>query len=368
MSGAATFQILTVPGPANKAKRSAVGSLLVAIAVVFLTLFIVLPIANVFTQALSNGFAAYWQVFFPPTADSTAHLTMFEKHRLLAAADQAAHTWSAIRMSCAIAAIVVPLNIIFGLGAAWALTKFRFRGRVLLLTLIDLPFSISPVIAGLIFVLWFGRGGIFGAWGTQVTWPDPTSLTWQGFSGHWWPFTFTNSYSGIIFTPLSMVIATAFVTFPFVARSLIPLMDSQGSDEELAALSLGAGGWRTFRTVTLGNIKWGLLYGAILCTARAFGEFGAVSVVSGHIDSNDTIPLRVEKLWDGYNMQAAFSVATLLALLAVATLIIKAAVEFKTKHAEAAAKAAKEVEPDEHRSSADQQELRLVPSAEGRKP
>ncbi len=338
MSRAATLQIRAAAAP-PKAKRSAVGRLLVAAAVIFLTLFIVLPIANVFTQALSNGFAAYWQVFFPPATDPAAHLTLFEKHQL---ADQAAHTWSAIRMSCGIAAVVVPLNIVFGLVAAWAVTKFRFRGRVLLVTLIDLPFSISPVIAGLVFVLWFGRGGIFGDWGTRITWPDPASLSWQGFSGHWWPFTFANSYTGIIFTPLAMVIATAFVTFPFVARALIPLMDSQGSDEELAALSLGASGWRTFRTVTLANIRWALLYGAILCTARAFGEFGAVSVVSGHIDSNDTIPLRVEKLWDGYNMQAAFSVATLLALLAVATLIIKAAVEFKTGHDEAAASAAKE--------------------------
>ncbi len=333
------------PVAAHKAKRSAVGRLLVGAAVVFLALFIVLPVANVFTQAISNGLAAYWHVFFPPPVDATAHLTALQRHRQVAAIDQARLNWNSIRMSCGIAGIVVPVNMIFGLAAAWAITKFRFRGRVVLLTLIDLPFSISPVIAGLIFVLLFGRGGIFGDWGTNVTWPDPTSLTWQGFSGHWWPFGFSNSFTGIIFTPLAMVIATAFITFPFVARSLIPLMDTQGSDEELAALSLGAGGWRTFSTVTLPNIRWALLYGAILCTARAFGEFGAVSVVSGHIDTNDTIPLRVEKLWDGYNMQGAFSVATLLALLAVATLVIKATVEFKTKHAEVATTAAKEVKP-----------------------
>ncbi|MDR3409281.1 MAG: ABC transporter permease subunit [Methylovirgula sp.] len=371
MSSASILQTAVKPAAAPKAKRSLVGRLLVAVAVLFLALFIVLPVANVFTQALANGFAAYWHVFFPPPPGPATHLTFFEKHRLLAATDQAERTWSAIRMSCGVAAIVVPLNIVFGLAAAWAITKFRFRGRVLLLSLIDLPFSISPVIAGLIFVLWFGRGGIFGDWGTNVTWPDPTSLTWQGFSGHWWPFTFANSYTGIIFTPLAIVIATAFVTFPFVARSLIPLMDTQGSDEELAALSLGASGWRTFWKVTVPNIRWGLLYGAILCTARTFGEFGAVSVVSGHIDSNDTIPLRVEKLWDGYNMQGAFAVSTLLALLAVVTLVIKAAVEFKTKQAEAAATAASavnEVKLDEHRSSSDQQELRLVPSAEGREP
>lgn len=368
MSGAAALQTQIVAAAAPKVQRSLTGRVLIAVAVLFLILFIVLPVANVFTQALSNGLAAYWHVFFPPAVDLAAHLTIFEKHKQFAAVRQAADTWSAIRMSCGVAAVVVPLNIVFGIAAAWAITKFRFRGRVLLLTLIDLPFSISPVIAGLIFVLLFGRGGIAGDWATNVTWPDPTSLAWQGFSGHAWPLTFTNTYTGIIFTPLAIVLATTFVTFPLVARSLIPLMDAQGSDEELAALSLGAGGWRTFWTVTLPNIRWGLLYGAILCTARTFGEFGAVSVVSGHIDSNDTIPLRVEKLWDGYDMQAAFSVSTLLALLAVVTLIIKTAVEFKTKRAEAAATAVQEVKPDEHRSTPDQQDLRLVPSAEGRKP
>lgn len=368
MSGTPVLQAKSVATGSRLVKRSPTGRLLVAIALIFLTLFIVLPVANVFSQALSNGIDAYWHVFFPPHADPAAHLTIFEKHRQVAATRQAADTWSAIRMSCVVAAIVVPLNMIFGLAAAWAVTKFRFRGRVFLLTLIDLPFSISPVIAGLVFVLLLGRGGIFGAWGTNFNWPDPTSLTWQGFAGHWWPFAFTNSFTGIIFTPLAIVIATAFVTFPFVARSLIPLMDAQGTDEELAALSLGAGGWRTFFAVTLPNIRWGLLYGAILCTARTFGEFGAVSVVSGHIDSNDTIPLRVEKLWDGYDMQGAFSVSTLLALLAVVTLIIKAAVEFKARHAEPAPAIVQEGKPDEYRSPPDQQDLRLVPSLEARKP
>jgi sulfate transport system permease protein len=368
MSGAPILQTHSALARTDKAKRGLVGRLLVAVAVLFLTLFIVLPVANVFTQALSNGVAAYWHVFFPPAVDPATHLTIFERHKQVAAVRQAADTWNAIRLSCAVAAIVVPLNIVFGIAAAWAITKFRFRGRLLLLTLIDLPFSISPVIAGLVFVLLFGRGGVVGNWATNVTWPDPSSLTWQGFSSHLWPFAFTNSYTGIIFTPIAIVLATSFVTFPFVARSLIPLMDAQGSDEELAALSLGASGWRTFWTVTLPNIRWGLLYGAILCTARAFGEFGAVSVVSGHIDSNDTIPLRVEKLWDGYDMQAAFAVSTLLALLAAVTLIIKAAVEIRTKHTEAAATAAHEVKPDEHRSTPDQQDLRLVSSAEGRKP
>ncbi|MEJ0052815.1 MAG: ABC transporter permease subunit [Methylovirgula sp.] len=368
MSGAPILQTHTAPARSNKAERSVTGRVLVTAAVLFLTLFIVLPVTNVFTQALSNGVAAYWHVFFPPAVDPAAHLTIFQRHRQVAAVRQAADTWNAIRLSCGVAAIVVPLNIIFGIAAAWAITKFRFRGRLLLLTLIDLPFSISPVIAGLVFVLLFGRGGVVGDWATNVTWPDPTSLTWQGFSGHWWPFAFANTYTGIIFTPVAIVLATSFVTFPFVARSLIPLMDAQGSDEELAALSLGASGWRTFWTVTLPNIRWGLLYGAILCTARAFGEFGAVSVVSGHIDSNDTIPLRVEKLWDGYDMQGAFAVSTLLALLAVVTLIIKAAVEIRTKHTETAAAAVHEVKPDEYRSPPDQQDLRLVPSAEGRKP
>ncbi|MCL2384881.1 MAG: ABC transporter permease subunit, partial [Alphaproteobacteria bacterium] len=209
----------------------------------------------------------------------------------------------------------------------WAVTKFRFRGRTLLISLIDLPFSVSPVIAGLIYVLLLGRNGVFGDWATTLTWPDPFSLQWRGFSESWWPVTFTNSYTGIIFTPLAIVLASIFVTFPFVARSLITLMETQGSDEEVAALSLGASGWRTFWKITLPNVKWGLLYGVILSTARAFGEFGAVSVVSGHIDSNDTMPLRIEKLWNEYNNQAAFSVASLLALLAVVTLIVQLVVD-----------------------------------------
>jgi sulfate transport system permease protein len=337
----------------HRAKRSPVGRLLVGVTVLFLTLFVVLPIANVFTQALSNGLAAYWHVFFPRPLDPDAHLTIFENHRQLMTTRQAEETWHAITMSCWVVAIVVPLNIVFGVAAAWAITKFRFRGRVFLLTVIDLPFSISPVIAGLMFVLLFGRGGIAGDWATNVIWPDPTSLTWRGFSAQWWPFAFSDSFVGIIFTPAAIVLATAFVTFPFVLRSLVPLMDSQGADEELASLSLGACGWRTFWHVTLPNIRWGLLYGAILCTARAFGEFGAVSVVSGHIDANDTIPLRVEKLWDGYDMQAAFSVSTLLALLAVVTLIIKAAVEMKARNTKAVATAAPEVPSNEYRSTRD---------------
>lgn len=283
MAEASVPKTEALAAPAGK-KRSPVGLLLVAGTILFLTLFVVLPIANVFSEALSKGIGAYVNTFYVPKPEPGASLSLSEKHRLAMQMGQAERTWSAIRMSCAIAAIVVPLNIIFGLAAAWAITKFRFKGRVFLITLIDLPFSISPVIAGLVFVLLFGRTGIFGDWATNLTWPDPTSLSWQGFAGHGWPFAFTRTYSGVIFTPLAIVLATIFVTFPFVARSLIPLMDVQGSEEELAALSLGASGWRTFRTVTLGNIKWALLYGTILCTARAFGEFGAVSVVSGHID------------------------------------------------------------------------------------
>ncbi|HKH82040.1 MAG TPA: ABC transporter permease subunit, partial [Methylovirgula sp.] len=209
---------------------------------------------------------------------------------------------------------------------------------------------------------------IFGDSATGWTWPDPTSLTWQGFTGPWWPLSFARTYTGIMFTPLAIVLASIFVTFPFVARSLIPLMDVQGSEEELAALSLGASGWRTFRTVTLANVKWALLYGAILCTARAFGEFGAVSVVSGHIDFNDTMPLRIEKLWNEYDTQAAFSVATLLAGLAVLTLIIKSAVEWKTNRTQIAEPLELEMTSDEHRSAGGEQVLRLLPGSQGREP
>ncbi len=187
MSGAPILQTQSAPARPSKAERSVTGRVLVTVTVLFLTLFIVLPVANVFTQALSNGVTAYWHVFFPPAVDPAAHLTIFQKHRQVIAVRQAADTWNAIRLSCGVAAIVVPLNMIFGIAAAWAITKFRFRGRVLLLTLIDLPFSISPVIAGLVFVLLFGRGGVVGDWATNLTWPDPTSLTWQGFSGHGGP-------------------------------------------------------------------------------------------------------------------------------------------------------------------------------------
>ena len=304
--------------------------LLIACTVLFLAIFIVVPVANVFHQAFSKGVASYTAAFTGPGDDVPK--TLLEKRRAGAKRAQAEKNWSAIRMSAGIAAVVVPLNIVFGLIAAWCVTKFRFKGRSLLVALIDLPFSVSPVIAGLVFVLLFGRTGLFGGWAGQFTWPDPTSLTWQGFEKGW-PLTFTQYETGIIFTPLAIVLASVFVTFPFVARSVIPLMQSQGSDEELAALSLGAGGWRTFRTVTLPNIRWALLYGVILCTARAFGEFGAVSVVSGNTDANDTMPLRIEKLWNEYDSQAAFAVASLLALLAMVTLVVKTAIDLRTARA-----------------------------------
>ncbi len=368
MADAPIVNAQTIPTARRAAKRTFMARLLIAVTVLFLTAFVVLPILNVFSEALSNGVGAYVSTFYAPALNPDAKPTMYERMKLSAERDRVERTWSSIRLSCIVAAIVVPLNILFGLAAAWAITKFRFKGRVLLVSLIDLPFSISPVIAGLIFVLLFGRGGIFGTWATNLQWPDPTSLTWQGFAGHWWPLAFARTYEGIIFTPLAIVLATIFVTFPFVARSLIPLMDVQGTEEELAALSLGASGWRTFRTVTLANIKWGLLYGAILCTARTFGEFGAVSVVSGHIDINDTMPLRIEKLWDDYDMQAAFSVATLLAGLAILTLVIQSIVEWKTNRTQAAESRELEVKSDEHRSAEDQQILRLLPGAQGREP
>jgi sulfate transport system permease protein len=303
---------------------------LVSITVLFLTIFIVIPVANVFTQALSKGFDAYIKVFRVEDVPANTASTLVQRRKASVDRSQAQKTWSAIRLTAGVAAVVIPLNVLFGVAAAWAITKFRFKGRAFLIALIDLPFSVSPVIAGLVFVLLLGRNGVVGDWATNLTWPDPSSLTWRGFAEHWIPFAFAQSYTGIIFTPLAIALASIFVTFPFVARSLIPLMETQGSDEEVAALSLGASGLRTFWTVTLPNIKWALLYGVILCTARVFGEFGAVSVVSGHIDSNDTMPLRIEKLWNEYNNQAAFSVASLLACLAVLTLIVKTIIELKT--------------------------------------
>jgi sulfate transport system permease protein len=313
------------------ARESVLGRrILIGITVAFLTIFVLIPLINVFQQAFSKGLDGYISVFFPLQPDADATLTFSQKRRLAEAATQASRTWDSIWLTISVAAVVIPLNIIFGLAAGWATTKFRFRGRTLLTALIDLPFSVSPVVAGLVFVLLLGRNGIFGDWATHLVWPDPFSLHWVGFGESFWPLTFTETHTGVIFTPLAIVIATIFVTFPFVARSLAPLMESQGSDEELAALTLGASGWRTFFKITLPNVKWALLYGVILTMARSFGEFGAVSVVSGHVDVNDTMPLRIEKLWNEYNNQAAFAVSSVLALLAVVTLIAKTVIEWKS--------------------------------------
>jgi sulfate transport system permease protein len=255
--------------------------LLIAGALGFLGFFLVLPLAVVFTEALRRGVGAYFAAFKDPDA------------------------LAAIKLTLMTAAIAVPANLVFGVSAAWLITKFNFRGKSLLTTLIDLPFAVSPVISGLIYVLLFGLQGWFGPW------LDEHNLK-------------------IIFAVPGIVLATIFVTFPFVARELIPLMQAQGADEEYAAIILGASGWKTFWRVTLPNIKWGLLYGVILCNARAMGEFGAVSVVSGHIrGETNTMPLHVEILYNEYNFVAAFAVASLLAFLALVTLILKSLVEWR---------------------------------------
>jgi len=253
---------------------------LILVAIAFLLLFLVAPLASVFAGALRKGWEAYFAAIVEPDA------------------------WSAIKLTLLAAAIAVPLNLVFGVAAAWAIAKFEFRGKNLLITLIDLPFSVSPVIAGLIYVLVFGLQGWLGPW-----------LAEHGIK--------------VVFAVPGIILATIFVTFPFVARELIPVMQAQGTEEEEAAIVLGASGWQTFRRVTLPNIKWGLLYGVILCNARAMGEFGAVSVVSGHIrGQTNTMPLHVEILYNEYNFAAAFAVASLLALLALVTLGLKALVQW----------------------------------------
>jgi sulfate transport system permease protein len=257
---------------------------LIGIALLFSILFLFIPLAAVFVEALKKGWEAYAMAIMDDDA------------------------LSAIRLTLLTAAIAVPANLVFGVAASWAIAKFDFRGKSLLLTLIDLPFSVSPVISGLIYVLLFGAHGWFGAWLLEHD-------------------------IQILFAVPGIVLATVFVTFPFVARELIPLMQTQGNDEEEAALVLGASGWRTFWHVTLPNIKWGLLYGVILCNARAMGEFGAVSVVSGHIrGETNTMPLQVEILYNEYNFAAAFSVASLLALLALVTLALKTFIESRLDH------------------------------------
>jgi len=254
---------------------------LIGLSLAFLGLLLIAPLVAVLTQALANGFEAYLESF----ADTD--------------------TRAAIRLTLLTAAIVVPVNTIFGICAAWAIAKFEFPGKSLLITLIDLPFAVSPVIAGLVFIMLFGAHGWFGPW-----------LIERDIS--------------VVFAVPGIVLATIFVTFPYVARELIPLMQQQGSEEEEAAITLGAGAWVTFLRVTLPKIRWGLLYGIILCNARAMGEFGAVSVVSGHIRGlTNTMPLHVEILYNEYNFVAAFAVASLLALLAMVTLVIKTLLEWR---------------------------------------
>ncbi len=257
---------------------------LIGISLLFFSFFLLLPLFAVFYEALHKG----WQVYLKAINNADA--------------------FAAIKLTVIAALISVPLNLIFGIAAAWAITKFDFRGKQLLLTLIDLPFSVSPVIAGLIFVLVFGAQGWWGAWLIEHD-------------------------LKIIFAVPGIVLATLFVSFPFVARELIPLMEAQGREEEEASTVLGASGWQTFFKVTLPNIKWGLLYGIVLCNARSMGEFGAVSVVSGHIrGQTNTIPLHVEILYNEYNITAAFAMASILALLALVTLVIKTYVEWRLKN------------------------------------
>ena len=256
--------------------------ILIATALAFLLLVLVLPLVLIFSTAFSRGIGVYLSAFTDPDA------------------------LSAIRLTLLTAAIAVPLNTVFGVCAAWAITKFEFRGKNILITLIDLPFAVSPVIAGLIFIILFGSWGFFGEW-------------------------LLDNNIEIIFAKPGIIIATVFITFPFVARELIPLMQAQGSEEEQSAIVLGAGAWQTFRRVTLPNIKWGLLYGVILCNARAMGEFGAVSVVSGHIRGlTCTMPLHLEILYNEYNFAAAFAIASLLTLLALITLVLKSLIEWRS--------------------------------------
>jgi sulfate transport system permease protein len=273
--------------------------LLVAVSACFLGVFLFVPLAAVFAEALRKGVAAYLDSFRSPAA------------------------WAAVRLTLITAAIAVPANLVFGLAASWAIAKFDFVGKSILTTLIDLPFAVSPVISGLIYVLVFGLNGWLGPWLAEHN-------------------------IRIIFAVPGIVLATIFVTFPFVARELIPLMQEQGTEEEEAALVLGAGGWQTFWRVTLPNVKWALLYGVILCNARAMGEFGAVSVVSGHIrGKTNTIPLHVEILYNEYNFVAAFAVASLLAMLALVTLAARSVMEWRLRQQVRAARSLEAGQPRE---------------------
>jgi sulfate transport system permease protein len=295
MASAAISQLNTQrnPAPATAPRATQdpawVRWLLTGLALLFVGFFLVLPLASVFAEALRRGVGAYFASF------------------------KDADAFSAIRLTFVTAAISVPANLVFGVAAAWTIAKFNFPGKSLLLTLIDLPFAVSPVISGLIYVLVFGAQGWFGPWLIEHD-------------------------IKVIFAVPGIVLATTFVTFPFVAREIIPLMQAQGTDEEYAAITLGASGWQTFWHVTLPNIKWGLFYGVILCNARAMGEFGAVSVVSGHIrGETNTIPLHVEILYNEYNFVGAFAVASLLAILAIITLVLKSFIEWKFQQGRAEA-------------------------------
>jgi sulfate transport system permease protein len=271
--------VMRLDGPTTESSTARIA--ITAIAVAFLAFFLILPLYAVFAEALRNGIAAYLESFDDPD------------------------TIAAINLTLLVAAIAVPLNIVFGLAASWAIAKFEFKGKSFLITLIDLPFSVSPVVSGMCYVLLFGANGYLGPW-------------------------LAKHDVQIIFAVPGLVLATIFVTFPFVARELIPLMQEQGTSEEEAALSLGAGGWRTFWSVTLPNVRWALLYGVLLCNARAMGEFGAVSVVSGHLRGlTNTIPLQVEILYNDYNFVAAFAVASVLAGLGLVTLAIKSGLEWR---------------------------------------
>jgi len=275
------FSGVTAATPTGLSEPPLVRWSLIGLTLAYLGVFLVVPLLAVFVKALEKGVTVYWAAISDPVALAAIQLTLLT------------------------AAIAVPLNVLFGVMASWAVAKFEFPGKQLLITLIDLPFSVSPVISGMIFVLLCGRQGVFGPW----------------LAGH---------EIKIVFALPGIVLATIFVTFPYVARELIPLMQAQGTDEEEAALTLGANGWQTFWRVTLPSVKWGLLYGVILCNARAMGEFGAVSVVSGHIrGKTNTIPLHVEILYNEYQFTAAFAVASLLCLLALVTLIAKHAIERK---------------------------------------
>ncbi|WP_242223479.1 sulfate ABC transporter permease subunit CysW [Bacillus cereus group sp. BfR-BA-01380] len=274
----------TVQTPVVTTESKVIRIIFIAVTVIYLSVFLLLPLATIFMKAFERGMNVYIAAITDREAVSTIRLTII------------------------VALIVVPLNTIFGVAAAWLITKFRFRGKQFLLSLIELPFAVSPVIAGLVFVLLFTPRGELGAW-----------LMEHGVR--------------LIFSVPGIVIATVFVTFPFVARELIPVMEAQGTSEEEAALSLGASGWKMFFLVTLPNIKWGLLYGMILCNARAIGEFGAVSVVSGHVRGvTNTMPLHIEILYNEYQFSAAFAVASLMSLLAIVTLIIKNWIEWKGRH------------------------------------